>query len=218
MRRRQFPSDFSVLGYFPVAFHSNDSDTIQVRSRLKAHQGVAAVGSLQECIEICLKPLSENACCGHTCWIKSDIRVLLHFALTSYVANTSETENGLEIRRRGQTNYPCRKCMVMKEKLYLSSQFSKRNARKTQQTMKSTFQKSSTAKEVEQYFAEESMLPLLPVLFSFLFAGIHFTLDIYGIFRYKPLHCLSLGIEGILKECIVYLLDDDQRPSPAMRR
>lgn len=59
---------------------------------------------------------------------------------------------------------------------------SEKNVSKTQQSMKGASQKSSTAKELEQYCPEESMLPQLLVLSRFFFAGVHLVPEIDGIF------------------------------------
>lgn len=179
---------------------------------------MGALHSLHESIEICLKLLAQKEYCGHACGTNSGTSIFLHFALTSYVADIPETEDLLGIKRGGQTKYSCHECMKMIEKLHMSTHFLKRNAQKTQELMKSASQKSLTAKELEQYFAEESMLPLSPVLPNVLFAGAYLTVDIYSIFRYEPMHSLSLGVGRMLNEYIVYSLGDDRRLSSAMRR
>lgn len=55
------------------------------------------------------------------------------------------------------------------------------------------------------------------MLFNFPFAGIYPTIDIYSIFRYKPMHGISMGVGRMLKKFIVYMLWDEQRQSSAMR-
>lgn len=104
-----------------------------------------------------------------------------------------------------------------KPKAAFKFQDTKEKRTKTLQLMKSASLKSPAAKELRQYYADESMLPLLSVLSSFSFARIHSTLDIYGLFHYEPMHCLSLGVERMSNECILSLLGDVQRQSPAMR-
>lgn len=77
--------------------------------------------------------------------------------------------------------------------------------------MRSASQKPSTAKELEQYFAEEFALHLVPALSSFAFVGIHHTHFYYDILQYDFLHCLSLAVEKLLEDCNVFLLYDDQK-------
>lgn len=48
--------------------------------------------------------------------------------------------------------------------------------------MESAFKKSLTVIELQQYFAEESMLPLLSVLSSPLFVGTRLIHDFYSTF------------------------------------
>lgn len=74
-----------------------------------------------------------------------------------------------------------------------------------------------TGKEILSMFAEVSRLLLLSVLLKFPFASIHLFVDIYKIFRFEPMHCLSLEDEKMLKECIVVMLDDETIVSPSVR-
>lgn len=77
---------------------------------------MAALRSLHECIEICLKPLAKNAYCGHACQTNSGTHIFLHFALTPGVADIPETEDLLGCGRESQAKYHCHKCLVMKKK------------------------------------------------------------------------------------------------------
>lgn len=61
--------------------------------------------------------------------------------------------------------------------------------------MRNTCIRSSlTQKRIEAKFAKESMLPFAPISPKFSFTGIHPCVDVYAIFRFKPMHCLSLGV------------------------
>lgn len=117
MRRLQILLGATILEYPSVAFRFNVSVTLQRKSRLKAHQRVVALRPLHECNDICLKPLAKKSYRGHACQPDSGTCILFHFSLTSYVADVPESKNLLEIKRRGQTKYPCHKRMVMKQKL-----------------------------------------------------------------------------------------------------
>lgn len=168
-------------GYLSVAFHSNTSGTIESKSRRKGYQRVEALRSLHECIKMCLKPLTEKVNCGNACRTKSGTCIFLHPALTPYVADIPETEDLSGIKNGGQTKHCCYECRVMKEKLCLGSRFPKRNVEGTQKLVESAAQKSPTVKELEQYFDEESLLPLLPMLSNFSLAGIHPPIKVYRI-------------------------------------
>lgn len=128
----------------------------------KAQHRVKALRSLHEGIGICLRSLSKNVFCKHACQTKSATYVVFHFALKSYVDNVPETDDLLKNKRRGSPKYPYRKCIATNGKVLWSFWFRKRYVRKTLQLIKSASQKASAAKESEQFFAGESMLPLLP--------------------------------------------------------
>ncbi|NJK52916.1 MAG: hypothetical protein HC936_08975 [Leptolyngbyaceae cyanobacterium SU_3_3] len=217
IRRLQIMSGATVLGYLPVEFHSSSSDNLQANSKSKGQFRVGALRALHECIELCLMPLAEKAQCGHACRTKCGTCIKVHFALTSYIADIPETEDLLGIKRGGQTKFPCHQCMVRKDKLHLSSQFPRRCIQHSRDMMERASSTSLMGRDLEQFFGEESMLPLLPVLSDFPFVGTQPTLDIYSIFRYEPMHCLSLGVGRTLKECIVHMLGDEQRVSSDMR-
>lgn len=82
----------------------------------------------------------------------------------------------------------------------------------------STSRKSLTAKELERYFSEEFVLLLFPVLFIFTSTENHLVINIYHIFRHERRHCKPLGVRGMLKEFIVYLLGDKPTLSSAIGR
>lgn len=51
-------------------------------------------------------------------------------------------------------------------------------------------------------FAEELMLPAVPVQSMFLVVVAHPCVKVYTISSFEPLHCLSLGVGKMLKECV----------------
>lgn len=107
--------------------------------------------------------------------------------------------------------------MVMEEKLHLSSQFPKKKRSKSLAIDGKRSSKITNGKRLRTVLCWRIYISTINVLSRFLFARIHLTFDIHGSFRGKPMHCLSLDAERILKECMVYLLCDDQRLSPATR-
>lgn len=142
---------------------------------------MAALRFLHARIEICLKPVFKTAYCGHTCLTKSWTRVFV-FLLTSYVFDILRTENFLEIKWGGQTKYLYYEFMGMIKTLHPTSKPPIRNVSEGQQLIGSASQKSSAARKIEQYIAEEFRLLLLPVISSYLVGLIHFTFVVYAIF------------------------------------
>lgn len=64
---------------------------------------------------------------------------------------------------------------------------------------------------------EEYFLSVLPVLSKFLFVGTHPYVDIYTIFRFKSMRCLSIGVDKMLQEFIFLTIGDDSRLVSAVR-
>lgn len=52
------------------------------------------------------------------------------------------------------------------------------------------------------------MLTTAPILSIFPFAGVHPSVKLYAIFRFEPMHVLSLGVSNMIKECLVNILGD----------
>lgn len=64
---------------------------------------------------------------------------------------------------------------------------------------------------------EMSVVPGDPDLVSVPFARIHEGVDVYVIFRFEPLHNLSLGVSRLLKKFICNMLGDKSRETGAMK-
>lgn len=69
----------------------------------------------------------------------------------------------------------------------------------------------------ELEFVEESMLSILSVLSKFRIVENHPSVDMYVILPFEPIHCISLGLGKMSKECIILMLDDKSRLSSAIR-
>lgn len=66
-------------------------------------------------------------------------------------------------------------------------------------------------KEVEEMFAEESMLRAFLVLSEKPFMGIHPRVDVYAIFCFEPLHCICFEVGRMLNQCVVFMLCGDKK-------
>lgn len=55
------------------------------------------------------------------------------------------------------------------------------------------------------------MPPVRPVLISFPFNEFDPSVEIHSFFREAPRHVFSPGISKIVKECLINMLEDDQR-------
>lgn len=78
------------------------------------------------------------------------------------------------------------------------------------------YRQFNTKKDVK--FAEESMHAVVPVSSNFLDMGNHRCVDIFSIFRFDSIQCLSLGFGSLLKYCIVLTLGDGNRTTSSIRR
>lgn len=64
-----------------------------IKSMSRRGQPTALRQSLHECIELSFALLPEYAYRGLRCQTKSDTKLLLHYAITPYVADIPETED-----------------------------------------------------------------------------------------------------------------------------
>lgn len=65
-------------------------------------------------------------------------------------------------------------------------------------------------------FKTRSMLPMSPVLTELPMAGVHSLVELYRIFRFDPMHVLSLGLSRLLKECTSTSPRDEYMRTSAM--
>lgn len=61
------------------------------------------------------------------------------------------------------------------------------------------------------------MLLIVLVLSKFSFMGTHPCVNLYAIFPFEPKQCLSLGVEKMLKECVVLIPGDENRTATSIR-
>lgn len=71
-------------------------------------------------------------------------------------------------------------------------------------------------RNVEDYFHKNSMQKVPPVLVSFPKLAIHPSVDMYAVFRYEPMHNLSLGVSNILKLLLFTIVKDCYRTSKSI--
>lgn len=70
--------------------------------------------------------------------------------------------------------------------------------------------------EKGKILAQCSVLPFSPILHTFPHIRLHSSVDIYRIFRCKPMHVLSLGISPLLNKCLCTMLKDKNWVTNAM--
>lgn len=109
---------------------------------------------------------------------------------------------------------PCQNCLVQKNKLNLNG-FGKKWIFSEIQTFLSELKKRSVI--AEHQHQQSYMLPITPVLSQFPFIGVCNLSDLYAIFRFEPMHALSVGILKMLRDCLVSYLSDSMRFSAAMK-
>lgn len=68
-----------------------------------------------------------------------------------------------------------------------------------------------TENEISSTFAKEMMLPLLQAILKFSFEDIKPSVDIYAIFQLESVHCFSLEVGKMPKECTIVILGDETR-------
>lgn len=164
-----------------------------------------------ECIEICLWSLSEVACKGHSCQLRRTINHFLHFQLASHDA---ESPLGLkqDIKQR-----PRALCVRNKKKCYIVLLISpERRLVETLTLMGRAYERRMTEKRFGSQFAEGSALFVLSVLSKFYLASIHSSVNVFTFFGVEPMHCHSLRVGRMRKECIVYMESDGQRVSSSV--
>lgn len=61
------------------------------------------------------------------------------------------------------------------------------------------------------------MLELEPILATFPIIGIHKTVGVYSILRFKPMYNLSLEVGSLFKKCLLNMLSDGSRKTFAIK-
>lgn len=74
---------------------------------------------------------------------------------------------------------------------------------KTKSTLNASSPENAAETQETQRLEKTSMLPVELVLATFPFVRIHSSVDVCLVFRFGPVHNLSLGISRLLKECII---------------
>lgn len=70
---------------------------------------------------------------------------------------------------------------------------------------------------IEEKIPEESIHPVLPVLSKLPCRGSRTCVDVYSVFRFKPMHSIATKVRKMLKECIVFMLGYVNRTNRSMR-
>lgn len=132
----------------------------------------------------------------------------MHFLLASYIADIPEVEGLLGVKRGNKTFSSCHICYARREQFPSYRQYLKRSTMATVQLVKSLHYNDGRFEE-EEALRQNLMLPVLPVLSSFPFVGIHKSVELYSILRVDSMHVRPLGVSKMLKECLTNTLGDD---------
>lgn len=209
-RRSHITDGRTVFAYLPVRF---DASQDHVDGKKPHFDRVDFIRALHHAIEFVLEPLGCDALRGASVKTADEKRLRLHFVLSSYVSDTPEAEDLLGVKRGNNTESPCHRCNVSRDQMPFSTCERYRCTEESRQIIKAIDGNVATAFDK---LKQMSMLPLLPVLSSFPLVAIHPCNDIYNIFRFEPMHFLSLGISKMLKECAVEMLKDENRTTSAI--
>lgn len=187
---------------------------ITVASRRKKFPRVHIIRFFRESIEFVLHPLLTFALRGISCSTYDCKRLLFSLLLVSYIADIPEAEDMLSVKRGVGTYAPCHNCLDGKDQLLFSTHGEPRTVERTLAMMKDLG--TGDERTVEQ-FKQLPMISIPPVLSHFPLVGIHPCVDTYEIFKFEPMHSLSLGVSKLLKECCAAMLSYASRNSSAMR-
>lgn len=218
-RRSHICEGRTLFAYLPVTFCGCDCSTdagidlCKCRAKEKRVKRVDFLEALHDSINFSVEPLARTALSGMPSVTLDGIHLRMHLVVSSYLCDTPEAEDLLAVKRGTQCQSPCHVCLVRKEDLPFSCVGTGRSLKDTS-IMVSRLNVRSPG--IEEEFQSKSMLSIPPILSQFPCMSLHPSVDIYTLFRYEPMHNLSLGISKLLKECCVYMLKDTERSSPAM--
>lgn len=157
MGHLQILSKAAVLAYLLVTFESRLTKEKCSRPASRRRERAAALESLHEFIELCLRPIFVHAYRRLHCKTRSSFETLVHSLHASFVADMPETE-GLHAMNLGRlTKFPCHKCLVIKDTLPQCKLFPKQRLDRTYAVMYSFSEDIFSEKKNRQCFVEKSM-------------------------------------------------------------
>lgn len=212
-RRKHITSGCTVVAYLPVRIDGIDDANSGVTGRRRKVQRVHLIQAFHNSICFALKPLMDEAMGGFIATSADKFKLRLHLVLASYICDIPEAEDSLSVKRGNQTESPCFRCLVRKGNLADGLCGETRTLAHTKQLLTGLERGIDSVMEDLKQF---SMLSIPPVLSAFPMIGVHPCVDIYDIFRFEPMHNLSLGVSKMLKDCATIMLRDENRTSPAM--
>lgn len=220
-RRAHITSGRTITSYLPVTFSAEgDSHTVQLRvgCKWKSFPRIQVLRALHESVERSLDPLAYVARKGIAAKSTDRRAYVFHILLCSYLSDIPEAEDMLGVKRGVLTKAPCHNCLVRREDMADSTFARRRTLRETLELLENIRIARGTESPgaVVEQLDERSMLSIRPVLSNFPLVGIHSCVDLYTIFRFEPMHGLSLGVSKLLKECAIALLGDSSRASSSM--
>ena len=124
---------------------------------------------LHECIEYCLKDLSNEAVKGIPVRTKDRTKLHSHFLLSSYIGDLPECEDMCSVKRNGNTISPCHRCLISKCQLPFNNNGRERSLRVSMDIIR-RIQNGDTDAYVE--LKKLSMLPIAPVFHNFPMVGL----------------------------------------------
>lgn len=145
--------------------------------------------ALHESIESFLKPLQIVAETGLPTATKDGQNLFLHLFIALYVADLPETEELLCLKHVSWTLPPFHTCFAKRNRFPYSTSAKNRILRHTKSCFEQ-HEKIGNIRAAEDCIWTLPMIPLLPVLNSFLFIGFHPRAELYKIFRPDPMHAI----------------------------
>lgn len=218
VRRIPISSGRTVAIHPPVCF-KDVHEVYEIFSNEKCSSGkrkvlkVEILSVLHYSISLALRPIIDVAISGFVLGNKSSLRSRFHTLLTFYVADKPEAEDILSVKRADTTASPCRVCFIGKLQV---TNFVRSKRWCLQETIVLLNYFKRCSRQAEEKLQNLSMLSIRPVLSEFPLVGIHSIVDIYRIFRFQPLHNLSLGASSLLKKLLTAVFLDSSRQTTFM--
>lgn len=171
------------------------------------------LNALYESIELRLKSIADISLEGLYCTSIDCVEILFHILLTSYIADIPEHKELPSVQRDTKFSSLCHNSLI--KTASFNSDWTKilRNLAESCALLKEANKGSLLP---QQTIAEYSMHFIPPVSLQFQLLGVHPSVSIYAIFRFKLMHRFVLELSKMLKECLVNSLSDSNRTTVAI--
>lgn len=214
-RRRHIMSSGRTVAYLPTEFgclHSSQEMVPRSQAEKKSCPKVLTLQALYKGIEVSLAPLQNVALRDVVCETRLGKKYFFTWCWNHMLPIfqkpkiCSESKNWLERQLRAKlVNW---KAWVLISYSLLLENFVT-NANSILVELPCTKKRFAEENKID----ELSMLPFLPEFHTFSFIAAHPSVDVYANSRSETINTLSLGIGGLLMECLLNYPDDWERVS-----